>query len=374
MISTGKRNLGRVGLVALGLVACLVRAGVAVTCGGTVTGSEKLTANLDCPANNPVVTIDGGTLDMAGYTISGNGGTCVHMAGRGARLKNGTISGCANGIVAGGQGAHKITAVIVRNHDSVGLWVGGDGNVIKLTAAVNNGTYGFLVGGDRNRIESCSVALNGSSGIQVSGDDNTLTKSEAISNGVNGFSVNGGKNKITGNVSVDNTGVGISVTGIGNKLTDNRAEKNSDRGFMVTGESSALTGNLAVANGNGSGDPGFQVSGGKSRLLKNVSVGNTGEGFRLYGDQLNVRQCMAAANLNEGFRLVTGTGFVLDGNRSHGNSSPGILLEVGAVNGVVRKNFGIGNATTDGRDLNANCGGTQWAQNVFGLVTPSCVQ
>lgn len=115
------------------------------TCGQVVAGSAYLAADLDCTGfGGDAVTIDGGALDLSGFTLTGgagNGVTCMRGCKVTSDPANGTITGASAwgvyGDFAGGDVAHvRVSNVRVEfNGDGIDA---SSGNATLIDSVVSN--------------------------------------------------------------------------------------------------------------------------------------------------------------------------------------------------------------------------------------------
>lgn len=222
-------------------------------CGTTIStpGSYYLTGNLSCTGHGVVVASDGVTLDLMGFTISGDGGENdygVYISNvSNVEVKNGTIKGFGKGVYATYQG-NSIRAILLRVTDNgYGMHLVSKGNLVKQCSASGNQSYGIFAG-------SGSAVIN-----------NT-----AYGNGGTGLFVGSGAT-IIGNTVYDNDSRGIDA-GTGSSLTGNTAYSNNDIGIYV-GTGSAIVQNSASYN-----KIGFEAGAG-SALVDNASFKNDGWGI-----------------------------------------------------------------------------------------------
>ena len=182
-----------------------------IDCGDTITGYTKLTGNLNCETyeGDQALTVDGGTLDLNGYSVIGNSKiNCIMMTG-GATLRNGTVMNCKEGIL-----------------------IEGDRNKIMSVKAFNNARRGFrITGGRENQLYKCTAKENGRKGFSIEeGDDNLLNDCSAMNNGQQGFSIEDGDgNKIYHSKAIANCRDGIEIdAGEGNRVVNNFVEDNGN--------------------------------------------------------------------------------------------------------------------------------------------------
>jgi hypothetical protein len=186
-------------------------------------GSYRLAHNLTAAGNCLVVTAEGVTVDLGGFTITGSGtGTAI-------------ISRQAK--VAGIPQAR----TVVRNGDisNFALATNLNGTVDDLRVTSNASGIFVGVGTVRDNI----VQFNGSAGIRLA--DGIAAGNLLVANGTGIVVEEAGV--LTGNQAAGNK-IGIDVKGIGSTLIGNIADGNSQIGVRVACPSN-LTDNTAIGNG-----------------------------------------------------------------------------------------------------------------------------
>lgn len=259
-----RRRQGMLGLavlaVAVGLVGGLLEARTAwaVSCGDTLGpgGSFVLTGNLGPCATDPAVTVVGPvTFNLAGFTIScettaTNG---VVVEGYRANVLNGTVRGCLDGVRLEGDGSHRITYIISRDHDDDGFDIRSSWNWLGYNEGNDNGDEGFQIYGNHNYLGFNKARRNNSDGYdnepeEGGGNHNTFFKNLAEWND-EGFEIGGYNNVLKFNTAqYNNQGFLVESGASNNWLTFNTAFRNKFDGFDVDGDYNTLNYNLAVRN------------------------------------------------------------------------------------------------------------------------------
>jgi parallel beta-helix repeat protein len=221
------------------VVLLLPSSAPAQRCGSTIGRDEKviLTGDLGpCDGVAAAIVVDSGTLDLGGFTVGcadtnadGDLPQGIVLVGRHARVTNGRVVGCSNGIGLAGAGKHLVQGVTI-------------------TGSADDGVDVAM--GDKNRLVGNTSSNNGSDGIYLRTD----------------------RNKVSGNVTNGNAEDGIDVpsTGDHNRIVGHRAEGNADSGVEVGGTGNKIA--LAMANGNG-GD-GILLGGSRNKVRGGTSSGN----------------------------------------------------------------------------------------------------
>ena len=220
----------------------------AFKCGDTLArGHYKLTEDLTCfstdPGDSALILEGGANLDLNGNTVDCNNDDKregIVLEGRNAKVRNGTITNCYNGVVITGDGHHKVSQLIVENSNREGIIVVSDYNQLINTESMNNGRRGFYIGIDDDD-------------DQVTADDNNLVNCLAKDNGRHGFLIDGGiDNKIISSAAFDNGNQGFLIDGGNNNKIKNSAAFDSCRdGIEIKkGNDNSLINNYVADNGN----------------------------------------------------------------------------------------------------------------------------
>jgi parallel beta-helix repeat protein len=194
-----------------------------VECGDELEyGYFELTGDLNCNGEEPAIEITGpARLNLNGYTLSGNEpdtefeNVCIQIKGEGARVWNGTVENCKEGIDIKPESVrNRITRVKSCNNDRRGFRIRGDKNLLFNCSATNNGRKGFSIEGDEdddekandNLLVGCSATNNGHQGFIIEiGDGNKISYSKAYDNCRDGIEIDGGSgNRIINNIVEDN--------------------------------------------------------------------------------------------------------------------------------------------------------------------------
>jgi hypothetical protein len=208
------------------------RSALAVECGDTITSRAGLDRDLIC-TTNPALTINGGSLDLNGFTIVCDQSITevvgVALEGRGARLSDGAITGCFVSVRVGGSGGH-----IVRD----------------VTASASNQGVLIATGSDGNRLLNSHI-LRGldDAAIQVDGSNNFLLLNDVAGSTDQGFEINGSGNRIVGNrIGGVAEGVQLGGEGNGNIVLRNQIIGATERGVEVRAGAHVIKDNL-IADG-----------------------------------------------------------------------------------------------------------------------------
>jgi hypothetical protein len=330
-----KLSIGAIALLCgLGMGGSLLpEAQAAISCGQTLGpgGTFVLTQDLMTCNTNPVLTVNGASLDLGGHTVmctstERNG---IELIGQGGRLKNGKVTGCANGVVLAGIGKHVVQSMVV------------DGNV----------AHGFRLTSPNNTLESSTTQLNGGDGVHITTATNRLNNNTALWNTQDGFDINSGAGQ--------------------NQLLGNVASYNGKRGFQIATDKNRLSNNTAGWNL----QSGFNLVGNNNILSLNASHDNTKKGIDVQANNNQLTSNIVTHNLTDGIRIepIT-TGNLVKSNDVEANGLRGIIISSGATKNSITKNISLGHATEpDLEDDNSACGSDTWSSNIFVSKLPDCI-
>jgi hypothetical protein len=255
-LTEGCFDMKRLNSAAMASVVCLIGmpAMAQVQCGATISGIATMVEDLAC---DEPLTLDGGTLQMRGYTYSCKEGVAFdngfRVQGRSSRVLDGIIEDCLIPLFVGGLGGHTIRNVHVIDSGLVALQIVSDRNVvIHLTSETTSAppTLGAMISGSNNRISDSN--FKGRLGLSLFGNRNALQRSN-ISGTQAGLSVDGTNHSLIGNELLGSNFYGISVHGSGHMLQSNVSNNNGGDGFAIFSTSTRLINNEAFNNGLGSG-------------------------------------------------------------------------------------------------------------------------
>lgn len=194
------------------------------------SGSYYLTGDLTSTSYGIWLSADNVTIDLMGYSLigPGPGGSTwsgISLNGRyNVEVRNGTIRGFnGRGITEGLQGEkHRIINVRVVENESIGIYLEGNGHLVKDCTASSNGSYGIWC------MKGCTVTGN-----------NTYDNERDGIRAPYGCTV-------AGNTSYDNGWSGI-VCYTGCTVADNTTYYNQRYGITLSGNN-LVDGNTAYNN------------------------------------------------------------------------------------------------------------------------------
>jgi parallel beta-helix repeat protein len=189
---------------------------LAVECGETITGTARLDRDLVC-TDDPALTVDGGLLDLAGFTVVCDHdptveGVGVLLDGSGSRLRGGAVTGCFLAVHVAGDGGHTVRRLTASAADR-GLFIESDGNRL---------------------LDSEILRATGDAAVQVDGSDNLLRGNTVAGAGDQGFEINGNDNRISLN-RIGAVAEGVQLLGERNRVLRNQIIGATDRGIDVRG-------------------------------------------------------------------------------------------------------------------------------------------
>ena len=228
----------------LALAATLVAATPAlaqVDCGATIAKKQKVTlaGNLGpCDGVDAALVVDSGTLDLGGYTVScadldGDGDLPqgIVLFGKKAKVMNGTVVGCSNGVGLAGDGKHVVSGMTVLESadDGIDVVPGADKCKIKDSTAMRNADDGIQLRSDKNKLVGNVASENGDDGYDLwsSAERNKVADARAERNGATGLLVDGSKNTLARITATANRTVGIDLAGTQNRVRGGVAQTNA---------------------------------------------------------------------------------------------------------------------------------------------------
>jgi parallel beta-helix repeat protein len=262
-IIAARARLSSAAVAALALLLAMAAApALAVECGETVTGRARLDRDLVC-TTDPAVTVDGGRLDLNGFTV-----VCDHapdqpsvgilLEGSGARLRDGAVTGCLVAVHLAGEGGHTVR---------------------RLTASATN--QGVLIESDGNRLlDSHILRAPEDAAVQVNGSDNLLRGNLVAGGGDQGFEVNGNDNRIVDN-RIGAEAEGVQLRGVRNHVLRNQIIGAADRGIDVRGTEAPTGAHVIIGNLIVDGVDGIALleSSNGNRISRNAIYGHSDQGI-----------------------------------------------------------------------------------------------
>lgn len=282
---------------------------ISPSCGDTIGpgGSWRLATELLCASDAAALTIVGPTkLDLAGATITcgttNNDAVGIEITGAGARVANGFVAGCREGIRGDGDD-HVVRSVSVSQFGYQGIvLVGNRGSLVgnRVVDAQGDAFAGYTVNGSGNALRANVFRDSRSSftsrAFAVGGDANKIVKNvvERARHGY-GFRIAGDGNIAKDNVVGASTFSGVFLTGDGNRASGNTIRRvTGDDVFEVQGTNAVVRANL-IADWNTEDRLGFILTGSGHRLIDNVAVTCTAAGYLIEATDVvqrgNVTHC-----------------------------------------------------------------------------------
>lgn len=229
------------------LVPAVARA--QVSCGATIRKGERVTLTADlgpCDGVDAALVVDSGTLDLGGFTVSctdtnadGDLPQGIVLSGRKARVTNGSVVGCSNGVGLAGSGKHRLENVTVTGSRDDGIDVAaGDKNRLAGNTASGNGSDGIYLRTDKNKLSDNVTSGNAEDGLDIpsSGDKNKVVRHRADGNGDSGIEAGGTKNTLATPTATGNAEDGIVLGGGKNKVRGGTSSGNgANGGFDIDG-------------------------------------------------------------------------------------------------------------------------------------------
>ena len=319
-----------------------------VTCGQMVTTKVTLTGDLPCMGTGLIVGAAGVTIDLAGFTITGDGdmgdigidnsagfekltvkdGT-IEEFGVGIMIGNTavkntidgvTVFGCSLGVDLNDSDGGKVKDSIFNGNSGGGLILreGATDNTIEKSTSVGNAVAGFEVRGSGNTIKKTDITTN-TTGVLLIGDGNEVSSCGIYRNGGRGVDVTGSNNEVKKNTVIGNGLEGIDVhTGQGNAIERNTASGNGQLGIFVraNADGTVVSKNEVAGNEN----QGIAVSADSDNVLVdgNTAIGNHVNGVQTDNGSTTVKK--NTANANGGFGISAGGAIDGGGNKAKANA------------------------------------------------------
>jgi parallel beta-helix repeat protein len=371
-----------------------------------VTSNVKLTANLDCSGfdvdSGPILEVVGpAKLNLKGFTVIGNGftenegtedeetfgDTCIEVTGAGAKVWNGTVTQCVDGVVIAGTGSHKVFRIKSTDNEKTGFKVeeSSNSNWLEKNEALRNIKENFLVEKDSNDNHLIkNKAEDGEDrGFYVRGSNNRLHKNKADRNRDDALRIkNGNKNEVIHNIfNGTDSGEGVQINSEDNIVCKNIIKQNA-RGMRIQDDGNVVKGNIIISNWK----EGILIEEGSSNTISsNIILNNWQEGIRIDAGSSNTISGNIIKNngfnesdpedIRDGLKLENEANEnTLTRNLVFKNSGNGINVEEGAERNTIEHNIamrnGVDNTYFDALDGNTDCDENIWCENHFGAKSP----
>ena len=209
------------------------------------SGSYYVTGNLSSTTHGIVIETSGVTVDLMGFSLTGDGTSSypdydygIYVDGstnaviKNLVIKGGRIGGFFEGLYCRYMNNSRIEQMVVSGNTDKGVFLNGysgqcDGNTISDSTISENGGHGVFLHGSNsgqcngNTITDCTISGNGDDAV-------TLYGSGGLCNG----------NTVANCTIGNNTGRGIDLVGTqgqcdGNTLQGNSIKGNVDRGIAI---------------------------------------------------------------------------------------------------------------------------------------------
>lgn len=268
----------------------------AVSCGDTITSPTTLTGDLDCELSQetPVaLTVQGpsGILNMNGFAINcstldpaATDFIAVELQGTAARISNGTLNNCLNGIVAMGDGFHQISNMTMTDVIRNGVQLFSDGNILfgTSTTGVTGSTLsdGVEVLGNDNIVSGCTILGDGDEGVEILGLRNTLTFSYVAGFSEDGLELDGDHIIVVQNTFENNGQTGVIINGNFATVTQNTVSGNGQIGINISGGNGGKISMNFITNNGSNASPNYggivltDPNSSNYQILGNILSGN----------------------------------------------------------------------------------------------------
>lgn len=254
-----------------------------------------LQANITTSGTCFVIEVDNITLDLNGYTITGDGtgrGVLIEEGNDFFTIKNGEISNfnkgiegasCNNGIIQDNKIINNINGAIMiftmygtsDNHNIVRNIIENNGLGIDLTESnnniiINNKLTNNLLDGidlsnsNNNTLNKNRIENNGWEGIDLNdGDDNIIRYNNIDGNGQDGIDLNDANNNIIADNKINNNDIdGINLDeSLNNTIKNNNIENNEHNGIDLREAHNTIINSNDINNNGYGGLPSLDYSG-----------------------------------------------------------------------------------------------------------------
>jgi parallel beta-helix repeat protein len=214
-------------LSALAGALAVAEASAQIACGGTVDPKQTvtLTGNVGpCDGGSVVITVNGGTLDLGGFSLTcadtntdGEVPDGIALTGKKSKLRNGSVLGCDTAVIVVGDGKSTVEGVTASGSVNDGIGIGSDKNKIVGNISTGNGEDGIdlISSADKNKVIGNNFSSNGDEGVDVTGNKNKVVGNTVNGNGTDGIDVDDSakKNKILSNNVQGNAAVDLQASG-----------------------------------------------------------------------------------------------------------------------------------------------------------------
>jgi parallel beta-helix repeat protein len=202
----------------------------------TAPGSYYLTTNLSANSGSLSISTSSVTIELNGFTISGNGIYTGISCGSVSNIciKDGNLVACANGVDGSVASAITIENVHASSNSDYGLILGPNSSAARCTS-VSNKLAGISLSVNC-RAADCVASLNGGNGISTQ-DNCILTGCAASANQSDNITTSGANCVLvqcTAQQSANGSGFNL---GVGNNVVDCAANGNSQDGILLSDRS-----------------------------------------------------------------------------------------------------------------------------------------
>lgn len=316
-------------------------------------GSYYLSGNLAVTKNSGIsITATNVTLDLNGFTIScssGTGGYGIRAKGDEVALRNGHLSGFAQGVYAFGVDSLCLFNLTVSECSLCGIWAFGSGARIVDCIATRNSGIGIYVGYGSS-LSGCTASYNqGEAGIYALYGSSLSGCTASYNQGYWGIATDAGSS-LSGCTACYNEGFCGILAGYGSTLSGCAAYNNIGTLSPSSGiyaPQSTVIGCSAHSNSNTmpiscETGTGIYVTEG---VVKDCTVrGNRGDGIRVGMDSLvSGNQCSNNGNGGDGAGIhATGSDNRFENNAVTDNDRG---IDVDGTGNIIVRNTASGNST-----------------------------
>lgn len=328
-----------------------------VKCGDTLENSHfELRKDLNCDENPAITIIGPAKLNLNGRTLSGTGdNVCIQINGESAKVWNGTVTNCTDGVVIAGTGRHQVFRTISMENEETGFKVEekSNDNWLTMNEAIGNSKENFLIEeeSDNNQLIKNKAEDGEDKGYYVRGSNNRLYENEANGNLDDALRIrNGNNNEAINNIFNDTESAGVKVDSKKNIVSKNIITNNANEGIKVSSPENDLDPEIPPSNKISSnvvlnnGEAGIQIDS-KGNIVHKNFVKQNERGIRIRSNDNNVKKNIIINNGREGIRVelekdtdLLSSNNTISSNLILNNGQEGIRVEESILN-IVSSNL-----------------------------------
>jgi parallel beta-helix repeat protein len=284
-----------------------------IACGGTtqnVTTNLTLISNLTTTGTCFTVTTDNVTIDCAGHSITGDGGTNdwgIHSLANSTTITNCILQQFYNSVRLESSNNHTVTNNKIFNNSLVGIMVASSNNNNIVNNDVNSSGDGIRLSNSESNLITSNNLTNNTKGIFLSGSSNNTLTENIINNNSNGISLSASSNNTLTNMGVyNNTDDGIIIQSsslsniFANIILSSTNDSSSDGIIYLSSSDNNAFDNITITSGLTYGI----YSSSNHTIFTNITISNNLRGFYLIGASNNTIISSTVTNSSVGINVT----------------------------------------------------------------------